>query len=142
HDAANVVVGRHRVEVGPERHEHRGGQCVELVGAIERERRHAVGVVAQHEFVSHGRNLGADFAAMSVNAVAVYCGSSSGIDERHRATAASLGAALARNGIELVYGGGHVGLMGVLADAALSNGGRVTGVITQSLLYAEVGHRS
>jgi uncharacterized protein (TIGR00730 family) len=79
---------------------------------------------------------------MSLRALTVYCGSSTGTDERHRATAAALGEALGVNGIELVYGGGHVGLMGVIADAALSSGATVTGVITQSLLYAEVGHRS
>ena len=77
---------------------------------------------------------------MPLRALTVYCGSSMGADARHRDTAAALGAALAFNDIELVYGGGHVGLMGVVADAALANGGRVTGVITQSLLYAEVGH--
>ena len=77
---------------------------------------------------------------MSVAAVAVYCASRKGNDARHVDTAATLGRALAERGIELVYGGGHVGLMGVIADAALVAGGRVTGVITESLLYAEVGH--
>jgi uncharacterized protein (TIGR00730 family) len=77
---------------------------------------------------------------MGVSAVAVYCGSSVGNDARHAATAAALGVALAERGIDLVYGGGHVGLMGVLADAALGAGGRVIGVITQSLVRAEVGH--
>jgi uncharacterized protein (TIGR00730 family) len=78
--------------------------------------------------------------SMSVKAVAVYCASSKGNDPRHVDTAATLGRALATHGIEVVYGGGHVGLMGVLADAAIAAGGRVTGVITESLLYAEVGH--
>lgn len=77
---------------------------------------------------------------MSVAAVAVYCASRTGNDERHIETAAALGRALAERGIEVVYGGGHVGLMGVVADAALAAGGRVTGVITESLMYAEVGH--
>src|SRR5690349_8453959 len=77
---------------------------------------------------------------MTVRAVAVYCGSSIGKDSRHAATAAALGVALAERGIDLVYGGGHVGLMGVLADATLGAGGRVIGVITQSLVRAEVGH--
>lgn len=77
---------------------------------------------------------------MSVKAVAVYCASSTGNDPRHAETAATLGTALAERGIEVVYGGGHVGLMGVLADAALAAGARVTGVITESLMYAEVGH--
>jgi uncharacterized protein (TIGR00730 family) len=79
-------------------------------------------------------------ASMSVRAVAVYCASRTGNDERHIATATELGRALAHRGIELVYGGGHVGLMGVIADAALEAGGQVTGVITESLMYAEIGH--
>ena len=77
---------------------------------------------------------------MSVQSVAVYCASRKGNDERHVATAAELGHALATRGIELVYGGGHVGLMGVIADAAIASGGTVTGVITESLVRAEVGH--
>jgi uncharacterized protein (TIGR00730 family) len=79
-------------------------------------------------------------ASMSVQAVAVYCASRTGNDARHVATATELGRALAQRRIELVYGGGHVGLMGVVADAALDAGGRVTGVITESLVYAEIGH--
>ncbi|HVT75999.1 MAG TPA: TIGR00730 family Rossman fold protein, partial [Acidimicrobiales bacterium] len=75
-----------------------------------------------------------------VHAVAVYCASSTGSDPRHAEVAAALGRALADHAIELVYGGGHVGLMGVVADAALAAGGRVTGVITESLMFAEVGH--
>ena len=77
---------------------------------------------------------------MAARSVAVYCASRRGNDPRHLDTAAELGRALAHHGIELVYGGGHVGLMGVVADAALSAGGNVTGVITESLVYAEVGH--
>jgi predicted Rossmann-fold nucleotide-binding protein len=60
-------------------------------------------------------------------AVCVFCGSSSGSDPVFVDTARSLGAALAAGGHELVYGGGHVGLMGVIADAALGAGGAVTG---------------
>lgn len=75
-----------------------------------------------------------------MNSVAVYCASRKGSDPRHAETAAQLGRALAQRGIEVVYGGGHVGLMGVVADAALRAGGRVTGVITESLMYAEIGH--
>jgi uncharacterized protein (TIGR00730 family) len=77
---------------------------------------------------------------MGVSAVAVYCGSATGNDARHAATAAALGVALAEHDIDLVYGGGHIGLMGIVADAALGAGGRVIGVITQSLVRAEVGH--
>jgi len=71
---------------------------------------------------------------------AVYCGSSPGRDRAHRATAAALGRGLAEAGVEVVYGGGHVGLMGTLADAALGAGGAVTGVITEALVAAEIAH--
>ena len=71
----------------------------------------------------------------------VFCGSSIGADPSFTAAAEAVGRALALGGIELVYGGGNVGLMGVLADAALAAGGRVTGVIPQFLLAKELGHR-
>jgi uncharacterized protein (TIGR00730 family) len=74
-------------------------------------------------------------------AVCVFCGSNSGRDDRHRATAAALGREIADAGHELVYGGGHVGLMGAVADAALAAGGSVTGVMTEHLVAAEIAHR-
>lgn len=70
----------------------------------------------------------------------VFCGSSSGFDPAYVAAASLLGREIAGAGHELVYGGGHVGLMGVVADAALDSGAEVTGVITESLLAAEVAH--
>jgi uncharacterized protein (TIGR00730 family) len=70
----------------------------------------------------------------------VFCGSSPGADIAYRAAAIDVGHALAERGIELVYGGAHVGLMGVVADAALEGGGRVTGVIPQSLVDREIAH--
>jgi uncharacterized protein (TIGR00730 family) len=73
--------------------------------------------------------------------VCVYCGSSVGMRPAFRAAAQALGETLARRGLGLVYGGGHVGLMGVLADAVLANGGEVIGVITERLVAAEVAHR-
>jgi uncharacterized protein (TIGR00730 family) len=73
-------------------------------------------------------------------AVTVFCGSSRGVGEQYAAAAHETGAELARRGIELVYGGGSVGLMGVLADAALAGGGRVTGVIPQHLADQEIAH--
>ena len=76
----------------------------------------------------------------SLTSVAVYCGSSSGADPGFAAAAGSLGRLLARRGIRLVYGGGHVGLMGVLADAARSEGGEVHGVITRALEAKEIAH--
>jgi len=72
--------------------------------------------------------------------ICVYCGSSSGTDPSFRAAAAEVGTALAATGHDLVYGGGHVGLMGVVADAVLAGGGAVTGVMTAHLVDAEVAH--
>ena len=60
--------------------------------------------------------------------VCVFCGSSPGARPSYRAAAEALGAAIARRGLGLVYGGAHVGLMGVVADAALAAGGDVIGV--------------
>ncbi len=73
-------------------------------------------------------------------AVCVFCGSSPGADPRHAAAAVELGREIARRGWTLVYGGGSVGLMGILADAALEAGGVVIGVIPRFLYEWEVGH--
>ena len=75
-----------------------------------------------------------------VKSICVYCGSSGRVDEVYRAAATRLGVILAKAGIELVYGGGRVGLMGLMADAALASGGRVTGIIPGHLHDREVGH--
>ena len=72
--------------------------------------------------------------------ICVYCGSSSGSNPLHREAAARLGELLASRGIGLVYGGGNVGLMGVIADAALAAGGEVIGVIPTALMEKELGH--
>jgi hypothetical protein len=72
--------------------------------------------------------------------VCVYCGSNVGASPVHRAAAEALGAHLARSGLGLVFGGGNVGLMGAIADAALAAGGEVTGVIPASLQEKELGH--
>jgi uncharacterized protein (TIGR00730 family) len=76
-----------------------------------------------------------------MRAVCVFCGSSPGADPAYRQAATSLGHEIARRGLRLVYGGGNVGLMGVLADAALAAGGEVIGVIPRALQAREVGHR-
>jgi hypothetical protein len=73
--------------------------------------------------------------------ICIFCGSNVGKDEAYRAAAERTGTLLAQLGIELVYGGGHVGLMGVVADAALAEGGQVTGVIPRALSEREVEHR-
>jgi uncharacterized protein (TIGR00730 family) len=80
--------------------------------------------------------------AMGLGSVAVYCASSPGADPVHSANAALLGRTLAARSIRLVYGGGHVGLMGVIADAVITAGGDVLGVITDGLMAKEVGHPS
>lgn len=72
--------------------------------------------------------------------VAIFIGSSHGNDPAHAEAAAQLATHLAERGIGIVYGGGHVGLMGVLADAAMAAGGEVIGVIPRSLADAEVAH--
>ncbi len=77
---------------------------------------------------------------LSLRSVCVFCGSSSRVDETYRRAAERLGTELASRGIVLVYGGGRVGLMGVLADAALAAGGRVVGVIPRFLVDLEVAH--
>ena len=76
-----------------------------------------------------------------VTRLCVYCGSASGLDRRYQAAARELGEALATAGIELVFGGGRVGLMGVLADSVLSAGGRVVGIIPERLRAAELAHQ-
>jgi uncharacterized protein (TIGR00730 family) len=79
---------------------------------------------------------------MTFQRICVFCGSNSGINPAYRSAALALGPLLAASGIELVYGGGNIGLMGVLADAVLAVGGRVIGVIPESLMAKEVGHAS
>ena len=73
--------------------------------------------------------------------ICVFCGSNAGHDPRYRAEAERLGGLLAGRGIELVYGGGNVGLMGVIADACLAAGGTVIGVIPEALIGKEVAGR-
>jgi uncharacterized protein (TIGR00730 family) len=77
---------------------------------------------------------------VALRTVCVFCGSSVPADPRYRDAARALGALVARRGVDLVYGGGSVGLMGELADAALGHGGRVIGVIPAGLFAREVGH--
>lgn len=76
----------------------------------------------------------------SIESVCVFAGSSSGTRPQYAGAAEQLGRALAGRGWRVVYGGGRVGLMGVLADAALAAGGEVIGVIPEALLRKEVGH--
>ncbi len=78
--------------------------------------------------------------SMPARAVAVFCGSRTGHDPAALAAARALGAGLAASCITLVYGGGRIGLMGAVADAALAGGGRVIGVIPEFLTRLEVAH--
>jgi uncharacterized protein (TIGR00730 family) len=73
--------------------------------------------------------------------ICVYCGSSGGFDPSYKTAAIELGTSLASRNIGLVYGGGNIGLMGAIADAALAAGGEVIGVIPHHLIAMEVGHR-
>lgn len=75
-----------------------------------------------------------------IRSVCVFCGSSHGFAPEYAATAKEMGQAIAARGWTLVYGGGNVGLMGVVADAALEAGGKVIGVIPEALLARELGH--
>jgi uncharacterized protein (TIGR00730 family) len=76
-----------------------------------------------------------------VRQLCVFCGSSPGRDPRYAAAAAGLARALASRGVGVVFGGGSVGLMGVLADHVLAAGGRLTGVIPHGLAARELAHR-
>jgi uncharacterized protein (TIGR00730 family) len=75
-----------------------------------------------------------------MKAIAVYCGSATPADPVYIEAARNVGHALAQRGITVVYGGGRLGLMGALADAALAAGGQVIGVIPQALIGGEVAH--
>lgn len=73
--------------------------------------------------------------------ICVFCGSSLGARTAYVTATQELGEELARRGIGLVYGGGNIGLMGILADAVLGNGGEVIGVIPKALVNKELAHR-
>ena len=78
---------------------------------------------------------------MPVRSVCVFCGASIGANPAYREAAVALGQAIAKRGLTLVYGGSSVGLMGAVADAAMAAGGEVIGVMPQSLIDAEIGHK-
>ena len=75
-----------------------------------------------------------------MQSVCVFCGSSTGINAAYTEAARSLGTTLAEANIRLVFGGGHVGLMGVISNAALAAGGDVIGVIPKFLVERELAH--
>lgn len=78
----------------------------------------------------------------AIRTVCVYCGSSNYVDEAYRQAAKETGQMLAAAGLDIVYGGGRVGLMGILADAGLAIGGRVIGIIPDHIQKFEVDHTS
>ncbi|MBI5070432.1 MAG: TIGR00730 family Rossman fold protein [Deltaproteobacteria bacterium] len=75
-----------------------------------------------------------------MNRICVFCGSSPGRRPEYREAAAALGRAMVRRGAGLVFGGGHVGIMGAVADAVLAAGGEATGVIPRGLQVRELAH--
>lgn len=75
-----------------------------------------------------------------IKSVCVYCGSSSRVGQVYKDAAVDLGTALAANGWDLVYGGGRVGLMGLVADSALKGGSKVVGIIPQHIQAREIEH--
>ena len=76
-----------------------------------------------------------------MKAIAVYCGSATPSDPVYIKAARDVGRTLAQRGITTVYGGGRLGLMGAVADAALAEGGKVIGIIPQALVSSEVAHK-
>ena len=77
----------------------------------------------------------------TLRSLCVYCGSRTGDDPRHSSIAVELGRLMALADVRLVYGGGSVGLMGILADSVLAHGGEVIGVIPKGLFTTEIGHQ-
>ncbi|MBA2363008.1 MAG: TIGR00730 family Rossman fold protein [Chloroflexia bacterium] len=75
-----------------------------------------------------------------MRSVCIFCGSSDGIRPAYQAAARQMAEVIVRRGLRLVYGGGRVGLMGTLADAALAAGGKVIGVIPEALVSKELAH--
>jgi len=79
---------------------------------------------------------------MIIKSIAVFCGSSQGANPIFREQAIIFANELVKNNITMVYGGGNIGLMGVIADEMISNGGKVIGVITDFLLEKEIAHQN
>lgn len=93
-----------------------------------------------HKRLQRKPRAGAVCYKKGMKQICVFCGSSPGVDPRYREAAEQLGRTLAGRGLGLVYGGGSVGLMGVIANAVLAAGGRVTGVIPEALATKELMH--
>jgi uncharacterized protein (TIGR00730 family) len=96
-------------------------------------------VVHSAEYLAYPDKTENDF--MAINTICIFCGSSHGATSAFAAATEQLGHVLAARGIDVVYGGGNVGLMGVLADSVLKAGGRITGVIPHALVARELAHQ-
>lgn len=77
----------------------------------------------------------------TIKSLCVYCGSSGNVDEEFKQAAKIMGETMAREGIRLIYGGGHVGLMGIIADAVMNAGGEAIGIIPEHISSREVQHK-
>jgi uncharacterized protein (TIGR00730 family) len=88
----------------------------------------------------NSNQMGSEQTKRSIKTICVFCGSSSGSRPEYATVATQLGHLMARSSIGLVYGGGRVGLMGILADSVLASGGHVDGVIPRALVDREVAH--
>jgi len=77
---------------------------------------------------------------LSISSVCVYCGSANDVPSHYKTTARDVSAALARRKLTIIYGGGHVGLMGIVADAALQIGAKVIGIIPEHIRAMEIQH--
>ena len=75
-----------------------------------------------------------------IQSICVYCGSSSNVDQKFKDAAVKYGTIIGKEGKQLVYGGGRVGLMGLTADAVLENGGKVVGIIPEHIQSREIEH--
>ena len=76
----------------------------------------------------------------NIQSICVYCGSSSNVDQKYKDAAVKYGSIIGKEGKQLVYGGGRVGLMGLTADAVLENGGKVVGIIPEHIQSREIEH--
>lgn len=77
----------------------------------------------------------------NLKSLCVYCGSSARVDDAYKQAAKDFGRIMAEHGIRLIYGGGHAGLMGIIADAVMNNGGEVTGIIPSHISDREIQHK-
>jgi hypothetical protein len=88
----------------------------------------------------HSRMATSNVLDDSIKSICVYCGSQPGNDPAYARAARDLGTSMAQGNLALIYGGARVGLMGILADAVLEQGGRVVGVMPQQLVDREIAH--